>query len=529
MKKKEILFRLNLLPGHPAAGLIKLRKVISGIVFIGFVLLFLGGEKLSVFLAALLPPFQLMPALIRSITQPVALFIAGLMFIILITLIFGRVYCSFLCPLGTLQDILIALAHRIGRKPAYAFSKPQNILRYTVLALTVAALFTGFLSLVNLLDPYSLTGRIFSHFFQPLFVWSYNLGILLLRPLNIFLYPKQTASIPLPDTAIAACFLLTILYLSVKYGRLYCNTLCPVGAFLGLLSRVSIFQLALCKERCSECLRCESVCKAGCINPQTESIDMSRCIGCCNCLDACSTTAINYRPVWRRTRPSSWSPARRGFIFGSFAGTVTLLTAFHREIRNVAGIVLASSAPPVTPPGSLNVERFSKTCTACCLCVAACPTSVLTPSFLDYGPAGLLQPKMNYEKSYCDYECNVCGRVCPTSAITGITLADKKLTQIGEAKLLKVTCVVYVNHNNCGACGEVCPTHAIRFTDRENILYPEIDKQHCIGCGACQLACPTRPRSIVIHPHPVHKKAEKYITPKPTDDDKKPSDKDFPF
>jgi len=529
MKKKEIISRSIRRPGHPAAGLIKLRKVISGIVFIGFVLLFLGGEKLSVFLAAILPPFQLMPVLIRSITQPAALFIAGLMFIILITLIFGRVYCSFLCPLGTIQDIVIALAHRTGRKPGYAFSRPQNILRYTVLALTVAALFTGILWLVNLLDPYSLTGRIFSHFFQPLLVWSYNLGILLLRPLNIFLYPKQTASIPLPDMAIAAFFLLTILYLSVKYGRLYCNTICPVGAFLGLLSHISIFQLALSKERCSECNRCESVCKAGCINPQTASIDMSRCVGCFNCLDVCSMSAINYRLAWRRTKSTSWSPARRGFIFGSFAAAGTLLAIFHRDIRNVAGIVLASSDPPVTPPGSLNVERFSQTCTACCLCVAACPTSVLTPSFLDYGPAGILQPKMNYEKSYCDYECNVCGRVCPTGAITGITLTDKKLIQIGEAKLRKDICVVYVNHNNCGACGEVCPTHAIRFTDRRNILYPEIDKQHCIGCGACQLACPTTPRSIVVHPYPVHKKAEKYIKPKPTADSEKPSDKDFPF
>ncbi|MEQ8164166.1 MAG: 4Fe-4S binding protein [Smithellaceae bacterium] len=275
--------------------MIILRKVVSGILFIGFVLLFLGGQKLSVFLAGLLPPFQLIPALIRSITQPAALFLAGLTFIILITVIFGRVYCSFLCPLGTLQDIVIALAHRKGRKPTYAFSKPQNTLRYIILASTVVTFFAGILWLVNLLDPYSLTGRIFSHFFQPLLVWAYNLGILMLKPLNIFLNPIQTASIPLPDTAIAACFLLTILYLSVKHGRLYCNTLCPAGAFLGLLSHVSIFQLALNEERCSKCLRCESVCKAGCINRRTASIDMSRCIGCFNCLDACSTAAVNYR------------------------------------------------------------------------------------------------------------------------------------------------------------------------------------------------------------------------------------------
>jgi ferredoxin len=154
---------------------------------------------------------------------------------------------------------------------------------------------------------------------------------------------------------------------------------------------------------------------------------------------------------------------------------------------------------------------------------------VLTPTFAAFGPSGLLQPKMNYEKSSCDYECNACGRICPTGAILPIGLDEKKLTQIGEAELLKDVCVVFVDHQNCGACGEVCPTHAIRFTDRENILYPEIDKQYCIGCGACQLACPTTPRSIVVHANPVHKKAEKYVHPETPVDQKIPAGQDFPF
>jgi len=107
----------------------------------------------------------------------------------------------------------------------------------------------------------------------------------------------------------------------------------------------------------------------------------------------------------------------------------------------------------------------------------------------------------------------------------------KKLTQIGEARLLEDVCVVFVDHENCGACGEVCPTHAIRFTDKDNILYPEIDKQYCIGCGACQLACPTTPRSIAVHTNPIHKKAEKYISPEtPVQQEKTvTTDRDFPF
>ncbi len=515
-------------------NLIKARKVISGIIFVLFVLLFVGTERISVLLTEIFPPFQFIPALIRTITQPETLFITGLIFIVLITLLFGRVYCSFLCPLGTLQDLLISGSQRIGLKSKHSFSRPYNGLRYTILALTVVAIFVGSMSFISLLDPYSLTGKFFTHFLQPLLVWTYNLGIFALKPFDIYLYPKQTASVPLSVLAVTAGFLLLILYLAVTRGRLYCNTVCPVGTFLGLISRVSVFQFLLNQKACSECVRCEDVCKAGCIDPQNATIDMSRCVGCFNCLNACSKATISYRPVWKKKKQRVWSPARRGFVIGGVAAIAGFL-AFNANIRTLLGIRSVQADQPVTPPGSLNTTRFTQACTACSLCVSVCPTQVLTPTFMDFGIAGLMQPKMNYEKSYCDYECNVCSAVCPTGAITPLSLDAKKLTQIGEAELLEDICVVYVNHNNCGACGEVCPTHAIRFVDKENILYPKIGKHYCIGCGACQLACPTTPRSIVVHAHPIHKRAEKYtsdlqvIRPENKVDQNATGDQDFPF
>jgi polyferredoxin len=509
-------------------NLIKIRKVTSGIILILFILLFLGSEKLSVSLSNFLLPFQLIPALVQTVTQPEALFIAGLIFIVVITLLFGRVYCSFLCPLGALQDLLIAGSQRFRRQPGHSFSRPLNGLRYSLLALTVLTALIGSLSLVSLLDPTSLAGRIFTHFLQPLLVGTYNLGIFVLKPLDIYLYPKQTAFVPPSVLAVTVVFFLLIMYLAVTRGRLYCNTICPVGTFLGWISHVSIFQFALNQKSCSECVRCENVCKAGCIDPQTASIDMSRCVGCFNCLNACSKATIRYQRRRGQTPANKWSPARRGFIFGSVAAAAGLF-ALNANIRTFLGIHAAQANPPVTPPGSINTTRFTQACTACSLCVSVCPTQVLTPTFMDFGVSGLLQPKMNYEKSFCEYECNVCGKVCTTGAILALPLDEKKLTQIGEAELLKDICVVFVDHQNCGACGEVCPTHAIRFVDKENILYPEIDKQYCIGCGACQLACPTAPRSIIVHANPIHKKAEKYILPETTVDQKTPPDQDFPF
>lgn len=512
-------------------NLIRIRQIISIVVFFLFVLLFLGEEELSVFLAYVLTPFQFLPALIQTITKPAAIFAAGLIFIILITLIFGRVYCSFICPLGICQDLVIVAARKAGVKLTPAYSKPKYILRYAILALTFGALLVGFLLPVSLLDPYSWTGRIFTVFLQPLLVGAYNMALAALKTVDIYFYPKQTAFIPLSVISITAAFTLLILYLSWKHGRLYCNTICPVGSFLGLLAKFAVFQIRINQESCAGCRQCAKVCKAQCIDAQNAAIDFTRCIGCFDCLDACLPSAVSYQRRQDQPSPDTWSPARRGFIITGVAAAAGLL-AFSSAIRAFVKIPSPlTDPPPVTPPGSLSVIHFTKTCTACSLCVSACPTKVLTPALIDYGVGGLLQPKMNFEKSYCDYECNVCGRVCPTGAIKELGLTEKKLTQIGEAELLKDVCVVFVDHQNCGACGEVCPTHAIRFTDKDNILYPEIDREYCIGCGACQLACPTTPRSIFVHANPVHKKAQKYIHPeKPVEPDKPDAaDQDFPF
>ena len=493
-----------------------------------FVGLFTGAGPLSAFLADILPPLQLMPALVRTVTNPHVLFTCGLLGILLLTLLFGRIYCSFLCPLGAMQDLIIAGSQRIGKKSKHVYSKPLNGLRYTVLTLCALSLIFGILLPVNLLDPYALSGRIFSEILQPLIVLMHNLGILALKPFNIYLYPKEAAFVPLAVMALTILLALLVAYLACRHGRLYCNTLCPVGALLGLVSRVSLFQFVLNQNACSACHRCESACKARCINPQDQTIDMSRCVGCFNCLAACSTDTVSYRKKTFQSGAQTWSPDRRGFVIGGLVATAGLLTV-NNKVRAIAGGPAANSSGPVTPPGSVSPSRYTRTCTACALCVSICPTKVMTPTFLDFGLSGLMQPKMNYEKSFCEFECNLCGRVCPTGAILPLALDEKKMTQIGEARLSEEVCVVFVNRQNCGACGEVCPTHAIRFTDRDHVLYPEIDRQYCIGCGACQLACPTTPRSIIIHPHAMHGKAEKYVPPIIPVEEKIHPDEDFPF
>lgn len=508
---------------------VRVRRAISILIFVLFALLFLFPERfLSSGLHAL-RAFQLVPALVGSLGRPETLFVAGFVFLLLVSLIFGRVYCSFLCPLGALQDGISRLAGRLGLRRSYTYTRSRNIIRYGILAITAGAASAGFMTLIAALDPFSLTGRLFKHLVHPPLAWMYNRLTGFLKTFDIYWFTLDTAFVPLSAAALTALFLSGVACLAARHGRLYCNTICPVGTFLGLVARVSLFRFRVEPGGCLECARCESVCKAGCINTQAASIDETRCVRCFNCLEACSKNAITFGPVWGKPAVQTWSPARRGFIAASAAAVVAGMGLIHFGFRQAPASVKVPKVLPVTPPGSTGFQAFTRRCTACALCVSVCPSKVLTPSFMDYGPAGFLQPKMNYAKSYCEFECNLCGQVCPTGAIGTLNLEEKKLTKIGNAKLLEDICVVYVDHNNCGACGEVCPTHAIRFVDREAILYPEVDGQYCIGCGACELVCPTEPKAIVVEALARHTLAERNISDVPPERSGGLPEEGFPF
>ena len=508
---------------------VKIRIIFSSIVFILFGLLFLGTENLSVFLAKILLPWQFVPALMSVIVRPEILFVAGLVFLIIISFVLGRVYCSFLCPLGGLQDLFIALSRRIGWRKRHNFQKAHNLIRYSILGLTFITAVLGSMALLDLLDPFSLFGRIISNLGDPLTALLSKAAALTFKSFNVYLFDRNMYFLPFSILLVTTVFFILLIFMSMRYGRLYCNTICPVGTLLGLLSRTAIFKFTLDAANCNECRKCEAVCKAGCIDSQNATIDQSRCISCFNCLHACSQKSTSYRPSWITTNKRDWLPARRAFIFSSVAAVGSVLLALNSNVRALANNYSAKRSLPVTPPGSHSVSRFTNTCSACHSCVSTCPTKVITPAFMAYGVTGLMQPKMDYEKGFCDYECNVCGKVCPTGAIMPVTLPEKKLIQLGLADLQQDKCIVYTKKENCGACLEVCPTHTLYSVNKNNILYPETDLQYCIGCGACERACPTDPKSIVVHSNPIHKIAAKYIDRRETVSQKKGEDKGFPF
>lgn len=166
----------------------------------------------------------------------------------------------------------------------------------------------------------------------------------------------------------------------------------------------------------------------------------------------------------------------------------------------------------VSPPGSYSIQNFTDKCTACHLCVTACPTHVLQPSFLEYGILGIMQPRMDFITGFCNYDCVICSDVCPTGAILPQKSYAKKLIQLGVAKFIRDNCIVYTQGTDCGACAEHCPTKAVRMIlDPEvNKNAPKVDEEICIGCGACEYACPTIPyKAIYVKSNPIHQTAKK--------------------
>jgi ferredoxin/cytochrome b subunit of formate dehydrogenase len=515
-----------------------LRIGISVLFFALIAFLFLDFWNLGAqFIAGGLLYLQFVPSLLKFVNTA-AFGAAGFIVVLIITALFGRVYCSTICPLGTLQDV-IGFVFRRNRKPdRYRYKAPQNLLRYAVLVLTVAFLIAGSGFLLNLLDPFSTFGRIASNLLRPAALAVNNAAAMTLEMLDVHaLYRVQWTVIAPISVGFSIGLLMLVGLLSARHGRLYCNTCCPVGALLGLLAKYSLFQIGMDSSACKGCRLCESVCKAGCIDIQNKIVDATRCVGCYNCFAVCRKKGLRFESRWPRILSGSHpEPERRGFILNSviwFVGIMGFAEPARKIIQSKPTTIPVQLTNPVTPPGSRSLEHFTSTCTACHLCVSICPSRVLVPSFLEYGFLGIMQPRMNYHAGHCNYECNACMDVCPSGAILPLDLGKKKLTQLGVAKFIKENCVVFTDKTNCGACSEHCPTKAVNMVPYANpankqLVIPEVKAEYCIGCGACEHACPTKPyKAIYVNGNPVHKIAQMPVVK--TIDQKIDYDADFPF
>lgn len=371
-----------------------------------------------------------------------------------LTVIFGRFFCGWVCPFGTIHQSVGYLAHR-NLKPRQrvglnGFHPLQRIKYIILLILLGAAVYPSSQSflLTGLLDPIPLVSRSVNLFVVP--VADTGIGI---TSVKARLYQGDWLVFLIFFSAILANFFIP---------RLYCRFICPLGALLGFVSRLAVWRIGKMKEPCSDCKMCERFCEGGCA-PST-NIRVSECVLCCNCIDPCPDKVMTYQalanPAGEDLRPNI---SRRGF-------TLSLVSGFlAAPAFGLAGKTGSNwNTAIIRPPGALDEKEFLRRCIKCGQCMRVCPTNVLQPTGLEYGLETLWTPTLNNRigSSGCQLNCTQCSLACPTAAIRPITLneklgrddfADKGPVKIGTAFLQRGRCLPWAMNKPCIVCEENCP------------------------------------------------------------------------
>lgn len=500
----------------------KIRVTLAVIFFILITLLFLDFTGLAHKYLGWMAKIQFLPAVL-------SLNVIIICALVLLTIVFGRIYCSVICPLGVMQDIFGWMGKK-AKKNRYTYSKAKNWLRYTVLGIFILALVLGIASLVALLAPYSSYGRIAQNLLSPIYLWGNNaLAYFAERADSYTFYHKDVWIRSLPTFIVAVTSIVILFVLAFRNGRTYCNTICPVGTVLGTLSRFSIFRPAIDKSKCVNCSLCVKNCKASCIDIKNHKIDYSRCVVCGDCISKCKKDAISYTSKryaenginegQEKRAANTEKVSEEGMGRRSFIATASVLAASVAVAKAQDKLTDGGFAPivpkevikretEIVPPGAVGLGHLTSHCTGCQLCVAACPNKVLRPSS---DLMTLMQPRSSYESGFCRPECTKCSEVCPAGAIKKIGREEKSSIQIGHAVWDASLCLPMVDNVTCGNCGRHCPTGAIEMVavdpdNEKGPQFPVVDESKCIGCGACEYVCPARPLSaIYVEGHQQHK------------------------
>ncbi len=440
--------------------------------------------------------------------------------VLVLTLLLGRVFCGFICPFGTLHHFISWVKPTLkGSRLVAANQKTQSQrIKYFLLILFLVAAVCG-LNLTGLMDPIAFLFRSLALAVLPGLGIGFRSTVERLaasdvKSLNEFAYgleellaPVFGFSNPAFQTAwFMGLVFLVVLFLNRIRPRFWCRTLCPLGALLGLCSRVSILKLEKDDGKCTQCTRCDRQCQGAASPRPGQQWDTSECLVCFNCFDVCPEDALRFTLRFKPQLNKKTDMGRRAVIGGLTAGvSFPLLGMLDGRTDRVADARL------IRPPGSLPEKDFLTLCQRCGLCMKACPTNVINPTLGEAGMAGFWTPRLIMTQGYCDYTCTLCGSVCPTGAIRDISAKEKIETpiKIGSAYLDRGRCLPWSANAPCIVCEEHCPTSPKAIYLKEEIItrsdgkpmkmrLPFVDLKRCVGCGICENKCPVRGRPAIL-------------------------------
>jgi polyferredoxin len=486
-----------------------LRKVSQALFLLLFLFLFLqteskGGDELGYPVKLFLDfdPLLFISSLLSSHALTEAFYLS--LILVAATIILGRVFCGWICPLGTLHN-MVSFFKKEGKRALHP--RWFRLKYYLLFFLLASSLFT--LQLAGIMDPLSLLIRSFSLSLYPLFNYSiralfdtlYQLNPPVLVDLSEALYSllkKGLLSFQQPHfhqgVFLGTIFLL-VLGLNLVEKRFWCRYLCPLGALLGILSRYALLTRSA-SEGCTSCGACVPDCQGGALTGDGERWNRAECLYCLDCDDPCPVKAVNFGFKGNAGNPSL-DLGRRNVALSLFSGILTV------PLLRITPFTRVSDLNPrlIRPPGSREEKEFLRRCIKCGECMKVCITNGLQPTLLEAGLEGIWSPVLIPKIGYCEYRCTLCGQVCPTGAIRKLTLEEKAKVRIGLAMIDPGRCLPYAHATSCIVCEEVCPTakKAIRLEQvkvkdmngREVVLKrPKIDLSLCIGCGICETRCP---------------------------------------
>lgn len=490
----------------------KIRITLATVMFIGITLLFLDFTDTMHHWVSWMPKIQFLEAVL-------ALNVVVIVALLVLTLVFGRIYCSVICPLGIMQDIFGWLGKK-AKKNRYTYSKQKHALRMAFFTFMLILIVLGGGTIVQLLAPYSAFGRICTNLLQPVYMAGNNVLAAIAEHYDSYaFYHTNVWMRALPSLIISIVTLGILAVLAWRNGRTYCNTICPVGTALSIFAKFSWLKVHFDVDKCKNCSLCTKNCKAACIDYKTHTVDPLRCVVCGDCIKSCKFGALKYghggngQPSESNKSNEPVDSSKRTFLLSS-ALVATAAMAQKKDkimdggLAEIEDKVAPERQTPIMPPGARSKQNFEQRCTGCQLCISECPNEVLRPSADLWH---LMQPTMSYERGYCRPECNRCSEVCPAGAILPLKHEDKASTQIGHAVWIKKNCIPLTDGVECGNCARHCPVGAIEMVpsdpdDEASPYVPAVNENRCIGCGACENLCPARPFSaIYVEGHEVHK------------------------
>ena len=436
-----------------------------------------------------------------------------------VTFFFGRIFCGFICPFGTIHHIVSYVKPALkGLRMFEANTKKSDQrFKYGLLIALVAAACLG-LNFSGLLDPIALLFRSLALAVFP----GLGTGIKALfdlaarsdiKILNLISYGAEILISPVfgydykayqSGWLIGALFVIILLTNRIR-PRFWCRTLCPLGALLGIFARFSMLRLEKNIEKCTDCKLCLKSCQ-GAANPiPGQEWETPECLFCFNCFDACPENAIFFKFSWPLLKNKPPDMGRRAVLGGLTAGiSLPLLARLDGQIHKVSDPRL------IRPPGSLPEKDFLTLCQRCGLCMKACPTNVINPALTEAGIAGFWTPNLIMIQGYCEYTCTLCGQVCPTEAIRKLTAKEKTElpVRIGSAYIDRGLCLPWSGNGPCIVCEEHCPTSpkAVQLSEGSvpgpagktiNVKLPYVNLKNCVGCGICEFKCPVKGKPAI--------------------------------